>query len=54
MNEFMGSRSSWLGLSHTSWTLVPTIGITRVLWVGRGQHREMLCPPERSGLGEML
>lgn len=41
-------------VSHAGWTLVPAASITRVLRVGRGQHREMLCPPERSGLGEML
>jgi len=40
--------------SHASRTPVPTASVMRVLRVGSGQHREMLCPPERSGLGEML
>lgn len=52
MNKFMRSRSSWLGLlSHASWTLVPTASITRVLWVGKGQHGKMLCPPGKVWAG---
>lgn len=51
MNKLIGSRSSWLGLSHASYIPVPATSIRRVLLVRRGQHREMLCTPARSGLG---
>lgn len=53
-NKFTRSRCSWLGPCHTGWSPVPPASITQVLRVGSGQRGEMLCPPARSGLGEML
>lgn len=39
MDKFTENCSSWLGLCHSSWTPVPTVGI------GRGQ----LCPVQPAG-----
>lgn len=54
LNKLTRSRSSWPGLCHTlagPWPLLPA---SRVLREGSGQHREMLCPPESSGLAMLL